>query len=79
MIFLSISAARLPGSTFFLQTLAFYRVTVVSPARVRFPVTIGLHPAIGHRAVVGKSSSPGRITAVCRDFSHIRRRTERYP
>jgi hypothetical protein len=45
--FFSILAARLPGTTFFLQTLAFYRAIVVSPASARFPVTMGIRHAIG--------------------------------
>jgi hypothetical protein len=37
MFFFSISAAHLPGSTFFLQTLAFYRAITVSRDSARFP------------------------------------------
>src|SRR5919112_1820966 len=77
--FMSISAARLPGSTFFLQTSAFYRAITVSPASARFPVTMGMRLAIGHRAVPGETSSPTGICAICSGFLSTGQRAEGYP
>jgi hypothetical protein len=79
MFFLSISAARLPGSTFFLQTSAFYRASTVSPASARFPVSKGMSLAIGHWAVPGETSPPIGIYAICSYFSLTGRQAERYP
>ena len=72
-------AARLPDSTFFLQTSTFYRASTVSPASARFPVTMGMRLAIGHRAALGKTQPPDTIYAICRNFSATGQRAERYP
>src|SRR5215208_6302126 len=64
---------------FFLQTSAFYRASTVSPASARFPVTMGMRLAIGHRAVPGETSLPTGIYAICSGFSCTGRRAERYP
>src|SRR5919107_441799 len=78
-LFLSMAAARLPDSTFFLLERTFYRAITVSPASARFPVTMGVRLAIGHRAVPGETSSPTGIYAICSGFLSTGQRAEGYP